>query len=102
MLTPITPGEILLEEFLLPLSISQNKLALEIAVQVSRVSGIIKREHTITADTALRLATYFGTSPAMWMSLQSEYDLRIAKYAHGDEIASRIIAHKRDVIASAA
>ena len=101
-LTPITPGEILLEEFLIPLSISQNQLARDIAVPVSRVSGIVKGERAITADTALRLATYFGTSPAMWMSLQSEYDLRVAKYAHGAEIAARIIAHKRSEIASAA
>ena len=91
-LSPITPGEILLEEFLIPLKISQNQLARDIDVPVSRVSGIVKGERSITADTALRLAAFFKTSPDMWMTLQSEYDLRLAKAERGDEINKRVRA----------
>ncbi len=90
MLTPITPGEILLEEFLIPLGISQNQLARDIDVPVSRVSAIVKGERAITADTALRLAAFFGSSPEMWMNLQSEYDLRVAKRTNGDVIGARV------------
>jgi antitoxin HigA-1 len=90
MLTPITPGEILLEEFLIPLGISQNQLSRDIDVPVSRVSAIVKGERAITADTALRLAAFFGSSPEMWMNLQSEYDLRVAKRTNGDVIGARV------------
>ena len=89
-LSPITPGEILLEEFLIPLKISQNQLARDIDVPVSRVSGIVKGERAITADTALRFAAFFKTSPDMWMTLQSEYDLRLARAASGAEINKRV------------
>lgn len=89
-LSPITPGEILLEEFLIPLKISQNQLARDIDVPVSRISGIVKGERAITADTALRLAAFFRTSPDMWMTLQSEYDLRLARAASGAEINKRV------------
>jgi antitoxin HigA-1 len=90
MLTPITPGEILLEEFLIPLGVSQNQLARDIDVPVSRVSAIVKGERAITADTALRLAAFFGSSPEMWMNLQSEYDLRVAKRTSGEVIGARV------------
>jgi antitoxin HigA-1 len=90
MLTPITPGEILLEEFLIPLGVSQNQLARDIDVPVSRISAIVKGERAITADTALRLAAFFGSSPEMWMNLQSEYDLRIAKRTSGEVIGARV------------
>ena len=73
---PIPPGEILLEEFLRPLGVSQNRLARDIDVPVSRISSIIKGERAITADTALRLAKYFGTSAILWLNLQSDYELR--------------------------
>jgi antitoxin HigA-1 len=89
-LSPIPPGEILLEEFLNPLGISQNQIARDIDVPVSRISGIVKGERAITADTALRLAAYFGTSPEMWMTVQSEYDLRITKASKGKEIKARV------------
>jgi addiction module HigA family antidote len=91
-LSPITPGEILLEEFLTPLKISQNQLARDIDVPVSRISGIVKGDRAITADTALRLAAFFKTSPEMWMTLQSEYDLRLVKAESGAEIIKRVRA----------
>ena len=94
-LSPIPPGEILLEEFLNPLGISQNQIARDIDVPVSRISGIVKGERAITADTALRLAAYFATSPDMWLTLQSEYDLRLAKAAKGAEIISRVRVYKQ-------
>ena len=90
MLTPIAPGEILLEEFLIPLGVSQNQLARDIDVPVSRISAIVKGERAITADTALRLAAFFGSSPEMWMNLQSEYDLRVAKRTNGELIGARV------------
>lgn len=94
LLEPISPGEILLEEFLHPLGISQNELAREIDVPVSRVAGIIKGNRAITADTALRLGQYFGTSAEMWLNLQSQYDLRLAQRTTWPEIKSRIKTRK--------
>ncbi|MDC0358371.1 HigA family addiction module antitoxin [Oligoflexia bacterium] len=78
-LEPITPGEILQEEFLAPLEISQNKLARDLDVPVGRISDIVRGKRAITIDTALRLALYFGTTPEFWVSLQTRYDLKIAK-----------------------
>ena len=75
----ITPGEILLEEFLKPMNISQNRLAIEILVPAARINGIIKGNRAITADTALRLGKFFGTGPEFWINLQSNYDLSLAK-----------------------
>lgn len=79
LLEPIHPGEILLEEFLMPMGISINKLAREIDVPPGRISTIVNGKRTITADTALRLAAYFGTSPELWLNLQADYDLRVAR-----------------------
>ena len=76
---PIHPGEILREEFLRPLKLSANALALAIRVPATRVSEIINERRTITADTALRLARYFHMSPEFWMNLQSRYDLECAR-----------------------
>ena len=90
MLAPIPPGEVLLEEFMRPLGVSQNRLARDIDAPVSRIAGIVKGERTITADTALRLAQFFGTSPEMWMALQSDYDLRVARLASGRVIEKRV------------
>jgi antitoxin HigA-1 len=78
-LDPIHPGEILLEDFLKPMAISINKLARSIDVPPGRVSTIVNGKRSITADTALRLAAYFGTTPELWLNLQSDYDLRIAR-----------------------
>ncbi|AEE50203.1 HigA family addiction module antitoxin [Haliscomenobacter hydrossis] len=71
----IHPGEILLEEFLLPMHISQYKLAKDLMIPQTRVSEIVKRKRRITADTALRLSKYFGTSAKFWLGLQDDYDL---------------------------
>ncbi len=90
MLAPIPPGEVLLEEFMRPLGVSQNRLARDIDAPVSRIAGIVKGERAITADTALRLAQFFGTSPEMWMALQSNYDLRVARLASGRVIEKRV------------
>jgi len=75
----VHPGEILQEEFLIPMGISAYKLSKSIGVQQTRISLIIKGERGITADTAMRLSKYFGTSPEFWMNLQREYDLRKVK-----------------------
>ena len=76
--TPIHPGEVLLEEFLNPMGLSQNRLALDIGVHARRVNEIVLGKRSVTADTALRLARYFGTSPQFWMGLQADYDLDLA------------------------
>ena len=78
-LKPITPGEILLEEFLNPLGISQSKLARDLSVSVGRVNDIVQGKRAITPDTALRLSVYFNMTPEFWMNLQSHYDLKLAK-----------------------
>jgi len=77
-LMPIHPGEVLLEEFLKPLSISQNRLAIDIGVDSRRINEIVHGRRSITADTALRFAKYFNVSPEFWMGLQTDYDLDIA------------------------
>ncbi len=89
-LSLISPGEILLEEFMKPLDVSQNRLARDLDVPVSRIAGIVKGERSITADTALRLAKFFGTSAEMWLHLQADFDLRQARRAHGDVIGRRV------------
>ena len=76
-LTPIHPGEILNEEFLGPMKISQSKLARDIDVPHRRINEIILAKRSMTPDTAMRLSTYFGTSPQFWMNLQTNYDLRL-------------------------
>jgi len=78
-LQPITPGEILLEEFLAPFGISRTKLARDLNVPVGRINDIIHGRRAITPDTALRLAVYFKMTPEFWMNLQSHHDLKLAK-----------------------
>lgn len=80
----IHPGEILSEEFLKPMNISQNKLAMDIHVPTPRINAIVKGNRTISADTALRLGKYFGTGPEFWSNLQSNYDLCVAA-AHAEK-----------------
>ena len=82
----IHPGEILLEEFLRPMNISQNKLAMDILVPAPRINAIVRGQRAITADTALRLGKYFGTSPEFWSNLQTNYDLCVAAVAAKHEI----------------
>jgi len=78
-ITPIHPGEILLEEFLNPMGISQNRLALDIGVPARRINEIVLGKRRVTADTALRLGKYFGMSPQFWLGLQMDYDLDVAE-----------------------
>ena len=78
-LKPIHPGEILLEDFLKPMGISQYRLAKDISVPARRINEIVQGKRSITADTALRLALFFGTSPELWINLQTHYELEIAK-----------------------
>ena len=78
-LDPILPGEILWKEFLEPLGISQNKVARDLDVPVTRISDIIHGRRGISADSALRLAVYFGTTPEFWLNLQTRYDLKVSK-----------------------
>ena len=93
LLTPIHPGEILLEEFMKPMDISINRLAREIMVPPGRISAIVNGKRGITADTALRLGKYFGVSPELWMGLQTDYDLRLAQRAVGAEVDKRVHRH---------
>ena len=76
---PIHPGEILLEEFLKPLKISQNALSRDLDVPLQRINQIVLGKRSISVDTALRLAKYFGTTPELWLNLQSRYDLETAR-----------------------
>jgi len=85
-LSPIHPGEVLLEEFLVPMGLSQNRLALSIGVPPRRINEIVLGKRRITAETALRLARYFGNSPQFWLGLQSDYDLDIAADLLGDRL----------------
>ena len=82
----IHPGEVLSEEFLKPMGISQNKLAMDIRVPTPRINAIVKGHRAITADTALRLGRYFGTGPEFWCNLQNYYDLCKASAELGDRM----------------
>jgi addiction module HigA family antidote len=93
-LSPIPPGEILLEEFMRPLAISQNKLARDLDVPVARINDIIKAKRGISADTALRLATYFETTAEFWLNLQTRYDLKIAAATVGAKVKRVVRPYK--------
>ena len=92
LLDPIHPGEILFEEFMKPMDISINRLAREIAVPPGRISAIVNGKRAITADSALRLGKYFGVSAELWLGLQADFDLRIAKRIVGAQIDKQIHA----------
>ncbi len=89
-LKPVHPGEILLEEFLQPMELSQNRLALEIGVPARRINEIVLGVRRITADSALRLARYFGNSAQFWLGLQMDYDLDVAEDSLGDRIEREV------------
>ena len=89
-LKPVHPGEILREEFMLPLRLSMNRVAMDLRVPVTRIADIVNEKRAITADTALRFARYFNNSPTFWMNLQTRYELEVAE----DEIADKV---ERDV-----
>lgn len=92
-IAPIHPGEILLAEFLEPMSLSQNKLALSIGVPARRINEIVLGKRAISADTALRLSRYFGNSAKFWLGLQMDYDLDIAEDALGDRLDREVRDH---------
>lgn len=87
-LSPIHPGEILLEEFIEPLGITQHRLAVAIGVPPRRINEIVHGKRRISADTALRLGRYFGTSAQFWINLQSHYDLEVELDELGDSLAA--------------
>ena len=93
LLDPIPPGEILHEEFMKPMGVSINALAREIAVPPNRISDIVNGKRSITADTALRLGKYFRVSPEIWLGLQADYDLRIARRTTWPKAESRVREH---------
>ena len=97
-LPPIHPGDILLEEFLEPMGISQYRLAKDTSVPARRINEIVHGTRSITADTALRLSRFFGTSERFWLNLQTEYDLRIMKRKIWSDIERRIIPAKETSI----
>lgn len=88
-LDPIPPGEILFEEFMQPLGISMSALARDLGVPPNRISEIVGGKRAFTADTALRLALYFGTTPELWLNLQTDYDLRIVRRERGRDIEAQ-------------
>jgi antitoxin HigA-1 len=93
---PIHPGEVLREEFLVPLGMNAHALAMELKVPAPRINEIVRERRAITPDTALRLARYFGTTPQFWLNLQTSYDLKITQREVGSRIArevhSRLVA----------
>jgi len=89
-LKPAHPGEILREEFMAPLGLSINKVAIDLSVPVTRIADIVNKKRGITAETALRFARYFKNSPIFWMNLQTRYELEVAQ----DELAAKV---ERDV-----
>jgi addiction module HigA family antidote len=92
-LPPVHPGEILLEEYLKPLEISQNKLGRDLNVPAQRINEIVRGQRAVTVDTALRLARYFHTTPQFWLNLQARYDLEIAQETH---LVERVIKEVRE------
>jgi addiction module HigA family antidote len=95
LLDPITPGEILREDFMEPLAISINQLSRDLSVPPNRISEIVNGKRSITADTALRLQRYFGVEAQFWLNLQTEYDLRMIKRKIWPDIQRRIIPVKK-------
>jgi len=87
---PIHPGEILLEEFLKPMEISQNKLGRELGVSPRRINEIVNGKRSVTADTALRLSIFFGNSASFWLGLQMDYDLDVARDTSLDKIKKEV------------
>lgn len=92
-LKPVHPGEVLLEEFLKPMSLSQNRLALDIGVPPRRINEIVLGKRSITADTALRLGRYFQMSPQFWLGLQMDYDLDVTADALASRLNREVKAH---------
>ena len=85
-LSPVHPGEVLLEEFIKPMNLSQNRLAIDIGVDARRINEIVLGKRSIIADTALRLGRFFGNSPQFWLGLQTQYDLDVTE----DQLGKRL------------
>ena len=92
-LPPVHPGEVLLEEFLEPVGLSQYRLAKDISVPPRRINEIVHGKRAVTADTALRFARYFGTTARFWLNLQAQYDLDIETDRLGDRLDQEVAAH---------
>src|ERR1039457_1662581 len=95
-MAPVHPGETLREDFLAPLGLTANRLAMELLVPATRINDIVRCRRAISADTALRLARYFGTTPQFWMNLQANYDIEVAQDVRGLDIADRIRPHRSE------
>ena len=93
-LSPIHPGEVLLEEFIKPMNLSQNRLAIDIGVDARRINEIVLGKRSVTADTALRLARFFDNSPRFWLGLQTQYDLDVTE----DRIGKRLDREVRPLV----
>jgi addiction module HigA family antidote len=91
---PVHPGEVLLEEFLTPMGISQYRLARDMNVPPRRINEIVQGKRSITADTALRLARYFGTSERFWFNLQARYDLEVEKDRLGNRLEKEVVSRQ--------
>ncbi len=89
-MNPIHPGEILREEFLIPMGLTSYRIAKDIGVPPSRINDIVNEKRGISADTALRLGKYFGTTPDMWLNLQARYDLDIAEDMLGERLKTEV------------
>lgn len=90
-MAPVTPGEILRDEFMIPLGLSGPMLAAALHVTPARVAGVVSGKSPIRPDMALRLARYFSTSPESWLNLQQQYELTVARRIHGRTIASEVV-----------
>jgi len=98
-LDPITPGEILRDEFMAEYDLSQNRLAIDLKVPASLINRVVNNKYRINADLALRLSTYFGTSAQFWMNLQTSYDLRVADRRSGAKLKKEIRPVQHDRVA---
>lgn len=96
-MAPVHPGEVLLEEFLNPLGISQYRLSRSVNVPPRRINEIVHGTRSVTADTALRLARYFGTTDRFWMNLQARYDLEVERARLGNRLESEVSVLTRDI-----
>jgi antitoxin HigA-1 len=89
-LSPLHPGEVLLEEFIKPMNLSQNRLAIDIGVDARRINEIVLGKRSVTADTALRLGRFFGNSPQFWLGLQTQYDLDLTEDLLGNRLEREV------------
>lgn len=89
-MAPVHPGEVLLEDFLIPMGITQHRIALDIRVDPRRINEIVLGRRSVTADTALRLGRYFEMSPEFWMGLQAQYDLDLEEDRLGDRLVQEV------------